>query len=404
MNNRKISRVMEQYVIDNEMAGGCLIVRKCGEIVYKEKWGYFNVKSKKPIEFNTIFRMASWSKTITAVAIMKLIENGKIGLDDNITEFIPEFGGLKVVSDERYILKSLEQFDIKKLPKLLLTFNPKKVKTISAERMVTIRDLLTHSAGLEMGLAGLLRSMKMKYKDDTLETRVLKYSDYPLDFQPGSATGYSGLAGFDVLARIAEIVEGKEFDDFVKDKIFEPLGMRDTTYQPEEKQRIRIPPLYKTKKGKHIDVTGSKQDINRFGKIGENYISGSAGLYSTVEDMDRFASMLAGEGVFDCIRILNPETVRMIRTEHSYKSLEFSPGKVWGLGMMVRKDPKKAGINTTEGAYGWSGAYGTHMVISPNDGISMVFAMNRADAGGSGSPISNKLEELVFEEEKNENN
>lgn len=402
MDKNKIAETMEQYVRDNEMAGGCLIVRRFGEVIYKDKWGYINVVSRKPVEYDTIFKMASWTKTVTAVAVLMLIEDGKIGLDDELTRFIPEFEDLKVVSDKRYILDSPEQFDFKKLPMLLLTFDPAKIQTSPAERMVTIRDLLTHSSGIEMGLAGLLRTMKMKCKDDTLEKRALRYTDYALDFQPGTATGYSALAGFDILARIVEIASGREFSDFVKTEIFLPLEMKDSFYHPDEVHKERIPPLYKTHKGKHKDVTGSKEDVNGIGKIGPAYNSGSAGLYSTIMDMDRFASMLAGEGSFNRVRILKADTVRMINSVHAYKELESSPGMVWGLGMIVRKDPVKAGISVTRNAYGWSGAFGTHMVISPEDGISFVFAMNRSNIGGSGSPISRKLEELVFDKGVND--
>jgi CubicO group peptidase (beta-lactamase class C family) len=107
--------------------------------------------------------------------------------------------------------------------------------------------------------------------------------------------------------------------------------------------------------------------------------------------------MLANDGELEGVRILNPETVKMIYTEGAYRHLEMEPGMEWGLGMIVRKDPKKAGINVTKDTYGWSGAYGTHFFVSPKDKLEVVFVMNRANIGGAGSHISKRIEELVFE-------
>lgn len=393
MDIEKINVQMEAYVRTREMVGGALIIRRDGEILLKNRWGSLDAEGKHPVIEDTIFRMASMSKPVTAVAVMKLVEQGQLGLDDELTKYIPTFQGLRVVADKRY---EYSEENVKKIPWRLLTFRLKNVVTVPADRMITVRDLLSHSSGIEQGFVGLILMMRMKFKDDTLETRVQKYATHPLDFQPGTAASYSPLAGFDILARLVEIVSGKPFAEYIGDNIFTPLDMRDATYHPTPAQRTRIPRLYQFSKGKLKDVTGSKRDLDAIGHIGPKYTSGSAGLYATLEDYDRFVQMLANEGELDSVRILQPETVRRMHAEGAYEHLEFQPGLTWGLGMLIRQDPEKAHSFARQGAYGWSGHFGTHFFISLADHLSVVFAMNRADAGGADSYISKRLEEMVF--------
>lgn len=394
MDLAKINAQMEAYVCTREMVGGTLIIRKQGEILLKNCWGSLDAEGKQPVRYDTLFRMASMTKPVTAVAVMQLVEQGRLGLDDELAKYIPAFQDMRVVADRRYAYSEKIKW---KIPWLFLTFNQKKVVTVPAARMVTVRDLLSHSSGLEQGIVGLILLMKMKTLDDTLETRALRYSAYPLDFQPGTAASYSPLAGFDLLARIVEVVSGKPFAEYVHENIFIPLAMQDATFHPTEAQRARIPKVYQYSKGKLKDVTGSKSDINAIGHIGPNYTSGSAGLYATIQDYDRFVQMLANEGELDGVRILKPQTVHSMRGEGACEHLEFHPGLTWGLGMVIRQEPEKAHSPARKGTFGWSGHFGTHFFISPADQLSVVFAMNRADAGGADSYISKKLEELVFE-------
>ncbi len=388
----KISETMEQYLDTKEIAGASLIVRKDCEIIYRNKWGYSNVEEQKPIDDDTIFKLASMTKIVTTVAVMKLFEQGKISLEDKVSKYIPEFADPKVVVDKRYL--NLEK--IKHPLWMILTFKHDKVKTAPAEREITIRDLLSHSSGLEMGAAGYLALMKMKYEDDTLKTRAEKYAKYPLDFQPGTATGYSPMASFDVLARIIEVTSGLSFPEYLKREIFEPLEMKDATFRPTEEQRKRVALIYKTRKAKHVNMTGTKEDIQFVGRIGPNYFSASGGLYSTLDDFDHLGQMLCSEGTYKDKQFLNPETIKLMHTEGAVNHLEFAPGLVWGLGMMIRQDPEKAGSFARKGTYGWSGHYGTHFFVSPEDKLEVVFMMARSDIGGWSSYISKKVEELTF--------
>ncbi len=392
----RIRGQIETWIEQKELSGGSLIIRVADKEVCHLNMGYSDIEKKTPIADNSIYRMASMSKLITAVGVLSLMEHGKLGLDDNASKYIPAFAHPQVVCDKRYELKP----NMNKLAVVwkLATFRQKNVKTKPAQREITIRDLLSHSSGLEQGAVGLITSMKDKRINESLEQEIDKYASYPLDFEPGTAATYSPIAGFDVLLRICEIVSGQKAVDYLRNTIFEPLGMTDTGFFLNEEQKTRLVRIYKKKGARLIDVTGTKHDLKGMTHGGENMTSGAGGIYSTIADYDRFMRMLLNEGTLDGAQILKAETVRLMHTEAALKHREGKPGLVWGLGVCIRQDPQKACINDTPGTYGWSGAFGTHCFISPADKLEMVWCTNRSDAGGASSPISLELERLVFEE------
>ena len=394
MIDKDITKCMEEYIENHELAGAALMVRKNGELQYQNKWGYQSIEEMIPVEYESIYRMASMTKCITGVAVMKLIEQAKITLDDPISKYIPEFKNMKVNTDTRYI------YDEKKLKKLIwyiLTFRMNKVKTEDAKREITIRDLLSHASGLAQGLVGLIALLKMKNEDTTLKERVLRFSNYVLDFQPGTGTGYSPTAGFDILGYIIEIVTNMRFEDYLQKEICRPLEMKDTTFFLNKQQKSRLVNVYKRKKGKLINVTGTKEDINKILHQDEmQFEQGCGGLFSTIIDYEHFSEMLCNNGNFRGKQFLKPETVKLIHTEAQDKHLEPEPGFVWGLSVKIRQNPKIGESYATEGTFGWSGAFGTHFFISPKDNLEAVFVTNRTDLNGSGSYISKKVEELVF--------
>lgn len=395
MTEQDITACMQTYVEHREMSGGALMVRKDGELIYQNKWGMANLGTKEEVSYDSIYRMMSMSKCVTAVAIMQLIESGKMDLDDPLSKYVPEFKNMQVASDKRYVI------DMKNPKKILLQvplFKMEKVKTVPADREITIRDLLSHSSGLEQGAVGLIAMMKMKNEDQILEDRVMRYSRYVLDFQPGSATNYSPLAGFDILGYIVERVSGLRLEEYIQRNICEPLDMKDTTFFLNDEQKKRLVHVYKRENEKLKDVTGTKDDM--FGMLHQEplqFEEGSGGLFSTIIDYEHFGEMLYNQGTYHGRQILKPETVSLMHTEAAEKHLESEPGMVWGLGMKIRQNPEAAKSFATEGTYGWSGAFGTHFFVSPKDQIEVVFVTNRCDLGGSGSYISTKVEELVFD-------
>lgn len=390
-----IEQTLSKYISDKELAGCSLLVRRGNEILYSNKWGYSNIEEGTPIEDDSIFRQMSMTKCITAVAVMMCVEQGLLSLDDPLSKYLGEFKNMKVVNDKRY---EFTPEKMKKLPFMLLTFSLKKVKRCDAVREVTIRDLLSHSSGIQQGLVGMLTWIKDRQQFTSLREFVMNYSNYLLDFQPGTGTGYSPIAGFDILAYLVSYVSGMPFEEYVQKNICKPLGMTDTTFFLNEEQKGRLVSLYKHKKGRLVNVTGTKDDMA--GVIRQNEIlfeHGCGGIYSTLYDYDRFGHMLLNGGELDGVTILKQETVRLMHTEAPEEHLEPDPGWVWGLGMKIRQDPQKAKINSSAGTYGWSGAFGTHFFVSPEDNLEVVFMSNRSDAGGSGFYVSQKVEELVFD-------
>ena len=395
MTKQDIAVCMQEYVDHQEMSGGALMVRKNGELVYQNKWGMACIDSKEEISYDSIYRMMSMTKCVTAVAILQLIESGKLGLDDSLSKYVPEFKNMQVASVERYVI------DMDHPKKILLQvplFKMEKVKTVPADREITIRDLLSHSSGLEQGAVGLIAMMKMKIEDQILEDRVMRYSRYALDFQPGTGTSYSPLAGFDILGYVIERVSGMRFEEYLQRNICEPLEMKDTTFFLSDEQKKCLVHVYKREKETLKDVTGTKDDM--FGMLHQDkmrFEEGSGGLFSTIVDYEHLVEMLCNHGSFHGKQILKPETVKLMHTEAAEQHLEPDPGTVWGLGVKIRQNPNAAKSFATEGTYGWSGAFGTHFFVSPKDHLEAVFMTNRTDLGGSGSYISAKVEELVFD-------
>ena len=396
--SNKIDSLIRGYVENAEISGGAMIVRKDGQIVYKNKWGRADLSTQTPIGDNSIFRMMSMTKPVTAVGILKLMEKGLLCLDDPISKFLPQFSNMQVSCDKRYAYKPGMNMALLLLK--LPFFRMEKVKTEPADREITIRDLLSHSSGLEQGIVGFMAMAKDKAKVKSLPEQMEKFSHWALGFQPGMDTGYSPRAGFDVLTRIIEIVSGMDAASYFQKEIFEPLEMTDSFFWPDEVQSTHIVKAYKRKKNKLVDVTGTKDDMYGILACEEGYIAGCGGLFSTLSDYDHFVQMLSSGGSYNGIQILKPETVQLMHTEAPKKHMEPDPGQVWGLGVKIRQDPAKGKLPVTAGTYGWSGAFGTHFFISPVDNLSCVWMTNRTDIGGSGSYISAKIEKLVFEEYK----
>ncbi|MBP3478056.1 MAG: beta-lactamase family protein [Oscillospiraceae bacterium] len=396
--SKKIDSVIQGYVDNREISGGAMIVRKDGQIVYKNKWGWADLSTQTPIGDNSIFRMMSMTKPVTAVGILKLMEKGLLCLDDPVSKFLPQFSNMQVSCDKRYAYKPGMNMALLLLK--LPFFRMEKVKTEPADREITIRDLLSHSSGLEQGIVGFMAMAKDKAKVKSLSEQMEKFSHWALGFQPGTDTGYSPRAGFDVLTQIIEIISGMDAASYFQKEIFEPLEMTDSFFWPDEVKSTHIVKAYKRKKNKLVDVTGTKDDMYGILACEEGYIAGCGGLFSTLSDYDHFVQMLSNGGIYNGIQLLKPETVRLMHTEAPKKHMEPDPGQVWGLGVKIRQDPAKGKLPVTAGTYGWSGAFGAHFFISPVDNLSCVWMTNRTDIGGSGSYISAKIEELVFEEYK----
>jgi CubicO group peptidase (beta-lactamase class C family) len=214
----RIREAVQRHVDAGQVSGAVTLVARRGKIAHFEAYGVQDLESKKPMPKDGIFRLASMSKPITAVAVMMMVEDGKVRLNDPVSRFIPEFRGAKVAMAKPGARAggpggpgggrgSAPEFDV-----------------VSASRDITIRDLLTHGSGLMSGGLGNAVAPQ-RGATDTLATYIPKLGAVPLDFQPGTLWRYSGMAGFDVLSRVVEIASGQTLDQFLKQRLFDPLGM-----------------------------------------------------------------------------------------------------------------------------------------------------------------------------------
>ena len=385
MNIQKIEQTCEAYLANREMTGGILIVRRRDEILYRQTFGHADPAGRRPTAFTNLWRMMSMTKPVTAAAVMQLAERGLLDIDRPVSDCLPAFGSPRVADDDRY--RGADPFRNRD------GFTPDGVKTVPASRPVTPRDLLTHTSGLEQGPVGQMCGA-FRGERQTLADVVDHYAAWPLDFDPGTQTGYSPQAGFDVLLRIVEVVSGMSGEEYLRKYLFDPLEMESACFFPSPEQLSRTVALVRRENGELLDVTKEGEVYGHLAPLGSSYTAGGAGLYASIEDYDRFTGMLASEGERGGVRVLKAETVRLMRTEAPYR--KFPGGCVWGLGMMIRKAPALAGSPCPPGSFGWSGAFGTHFVVSPADGTAFTWVTNRTDLNGSSSYISAKMEELVF--------
>jgi CubicO group peptidase (beta-lactamase class C family) len=325
-------------------AGVVAAVARRGRLVYLQARGVMNIESKKPMATDSIFRLMSASKVIVSVAVLTLVEEGKIRLADPVSTFIPEFADLTVAVPSS--------------------------SPVPANRRITIEDLLTHTSGLGSGVS-FNESVRVSavVPGTTLAEAVSRFPKAPLEFQPGDHWSYSPLAGFDTLLRIAELVSGKPADELLQARIFEPLGMKDTSFwTPAADKNPRLATLYdQTPQGfKLADNAGGSNA----------YFSGGGGLMSTAEDFLQFGQMLVNGGELNGVRILSPRTVDLMRStfvkEFNSPLDGKKPGRTFGLGVQIINNPVAVGYRVGAGTFGWDGALGsieTHLWVDPTEKV-----------------------------------
>ena len=340
---RRIDEVIKRYIDEHRIAGAVTLVARKGKVVHFEAHGLADAEAKKPMAKDALFRMASSTKPVTGVAVMMMVEEGKIRLTEPVSKFIPEFKDQKVAVEK-----------------------DGKVELVPAERAVTIRDLLTHTSGLGSGGIGTRQAPAEATRpggDDTLETYVARVAKMPLDFQPGTQWRYSGLAGIDALARVVEVASGQPFDAFAQKRIFTPLGMTDTFFLhgPDDGGE-RLAAI-------HRPAAGKVEKIASFLRFPKGYNCGAGGLVSKAEDYFRFGQMLVNGGELNGKRLLSPRAVELMSSNHVGEMFGGQLGRPKGMGfgltVEVVADPVRVGTFRSEGSYGWDGAFGTHFWVDP---------------------------------------
>jgi len=361
----RIHDAVQRHIDAGSISGAVTLVARHGKIAHLEAHGLLDIESKRAMPKDGVFRLASMSKPITAVAVMMMVEEGKVRLSDPVSRFIPEFKSMKVAVAKPNARGGGAAPASPGGPGGR-GGPPPEVDLVSATREITIRDLLTHGSGLmSSGLGNATAgAAATRGPDDTLATYIPKLGAVALDFQPGTLWRYSGLAGFDVLSRVVEIASGKPYDQFLRERLFDPLGMKDTGFALTPAIQPRLVTLYR--RGQN----GLERVPDQSGLSSATYFSGAGGLVSTAEDYAQFATMLVNGGELNGRRYLSPRTIELMASNHTGEmaggQMGMSPkGIGFGLGVQVVEDPVAADRRVSKGAWGWAGAYGTNVHIEP---------------------------------------
>ena len=373
----RIGGTIQKSVDDGRIAGATSLVARHGRIAYFKAFGMADRDAKKPMRTDSLFRICSMSKPITSVAVMMLYEEGRFTLNEPVSDFIPEFKNVKVLD-----------------PPWPQDKTSPPGALVDAKRPITVLNLLTHTSGLtyqwnpRLGKAysnagigsGLLQ------QEGTIGDAVKKLAAVPLLFQPGDAWEYS-LAD-DVLGYLVEVVSGMPLDKFYEERIFKPLGMKDTGFFLTEDRAARLATAYTYYSGKGLVPILDNQVVEEGGfsysadypyRGPRTYFSGGGGLCSTTEDYYRFCQMLLNGGELDGRRLLSRKSVQLISQNHVQGKLDIMG---YGLGFGVTSEPKFLHELGTVGSYYWGGFYYTSFVIDPEEDLIAIFMGQLHPTGG----------------------
>ena len=367
LNKNKLEHNIEEiakYDLENrKVFGSSYCVWQNGELAYKNHFGNVGPEGSDKVNDGTIYRLASMTKPITAVAMLILIDRGLISLNDPVSKYLPEFADIHIITPEG------------------VDFGKTKTEA-------TILHCLTHTSGFGSG-----KAVEMTDKEkETISETIKCFYEAGLTFEPFTKQDYSPFAAFDVLAAIAEKVTNQDYEEFLKKEIFIPCNMPNTTFSPSQDQWKRI-----------IAMHNRVDDKNCIGEtypecIFESFPCGhklaGAGLVSTLDDYANFAKMLLNKGSVSGRQIVSPETMSRMSSLYLPKDFTIESGSsTWGLGVriIVSEDYKDLPV----GSFGWSGAYGSHFWIDPENDICAVFMKNSRIDGGSGNLSGRYFEKAV---------
>ncbi len=365
---QRIDHLIESNIDSGYINGAVALIARNGKIVYNKSFGIADVEQKKLMENDNIFRIASQTKAITSVAVMMLFEEGKFLLDEPISKYIPAFAH----------------------PKVIDLYNEKDTTytTVPAKREITIRDLLTHTSGIEYAQIGSPRMNAIYAKSKIpggfvadkirLADAMDRLGKLPLTHQPGEKWTY-GL-NIDVLGYLVEKVSGKTLDQFFKERIFDPLGMKDTYFYIPATKQNRLVAVYTPDKQGHLVRWSASTlpgiDVN-YPKTEGTYFSGGAGLSSTIKDYATFLQMMLNGGIYNGQRLLARHTVEMM-TENQIGDLYINADKdKFGLGFGITTPASSTKLGISPGSFAWGGFYGTLYWVDPKEHlVCLLFVQN----------------------------
>jgi CubicO group peptidase (beta-lactamase class C family) len=352
---RRGDALMESFVERGVIAGAVTLLARRGQVVHLAAYGDADREAGARMRPDTMFRLASMTKPVISVAILMLLEEGKLLLKEPVSTFIPSF------AEQHVQVPDGDGFRVE-----------------PAQREVTLRDLLTHTGGFGSATVGpafeqIQQIINGRTPASTLAETVPLMARVPLSFQPGMAWEYSGAPAFEALGHVVEIVSGQRLDQFLDARLFEPLRMVDTAFAVPAEKRSRVATVYERGSGGLQPGT-----VATFFAVADDpanrYFSGGGGLVGTASDYARFGLMLAGGGTLDGNRVLGRKTVELMASNHigqlpfDRTTIDMS-GCRFGLGVRVLESPAEATSLLSRGSFGWAGVFGTNSWIDPVEEI-----------------------------------
>ncbi len=354
-----VRAAVQDLVEAEKIAGASVLVARRGQVVLFEMAGMMDREAGRPVKADTLFRFYSMTKPVTSVALMMLVEEGKILLDDPVSQYSPVFKGVKV-------------YDASGTP-------------VTPEHEMTVRDLLRHTSGLTYGFSGhtpvdkMYREVGVLDRGTSLDEMARKLGEIPLLYRPGTRWHYS--VSTDVLGHLVEQVSGDTLDVFFQERIFTPLGMKDTAFYVPSEKVGRFAACYGPRQGGGLRVSDNPRQSDFLKKPG--LLSGGGGLVSTMGDYLQFCRMLLNKGELNGQRLLRVQTVEMMTQNQLPESTSWN-GQGFGLGFSIQTSPGKYGA----GEYGWGGAASTHFWIHPQQELIVIALSQRM-------PFSGQLQKAI---------
>ncbi|MFZ1702318.1 MAG: serine hydrolase domain-containing protein [Pyrinomonadaceae bacterium] len=354
----RLSSTLDGYAAEGRLAGGVAMVLRRGKVAYLHSFGQRDREANSPMTAEAIFRIASQSKALTSVGIMMLQEDGKLLISDPVSKFIPEFANSTVA-----VPKDGGGYDV-----------------VKAKRQITVRDLLTHTSGISYGTgpakdqweAAKITGFYFSDRDEPIGETVKRMPALPMDAHPGERYiyGYST----DILGVVIEKASGQTFDQFLKSRIFDPLGMTDTSFYLPPAKAGRLATVYSAKDGKieRAPADGTIVSQGHYANGPRKSFSGGAGLLSTAGDYARFLQMMLNGGTLGGKRILSRKSVELMTADHM-NGRTFRDGQGFGLGFSVVKDVGTYGAPSSVGEFGWGGAYHSLYWVDPKEHLVVVY-------------------------------
>jgi CubicO group peptidase (beta-lactamase class C family) len=356
----QIPQRMQHFVDEKTVAGAVTLVSHGNNVIEFEAAGMADIEANRPMRKDTIFQIMSMTKPVTAIGIMMLAEEGKLALRDPVEQYLPEFRNQRVA----------------------VNVGPDSARLALPDHSITIRDLMTHTAGIQDPAPAAIRDYPQLMNVPLAEV-VRQLAKQPLLFQPGTQWSYSS-PGIEILGRIIEVCSGQKYEDFIAERVLKPLGMKDTFFYPPADKVSRIAMVYVRKEGKLVRAGGTilGGDPAKY-RQGSVFPAPGWGLYSTAEDLSRLYRMMLNNGMAEGRRYLSPFSVHLMTEAHTtgIHPVGWMRGADYGLAWEVVTDPLGELAGHNKGTYGHGGAFGTQGWIDPTNGLISILMIQRADGG-----------------------